>query len=520
MATVVAPQLQVAPPSAPGAVARLSALLSDPRKAVCAAVLVLIASAGWDALGDPDVWWHLRLGRWIVAAHAIPGTEMFSYTAQGSPLVAHEWLADVVFATLAAAGGLFLVTVGMAAVAWSGFIAVALRARARGAGPLAIAIGMALAAKAAEPVLGTRPQVFTVALLAWSLWLAESYLRSGGRRRWLLPLVFVVWANLHAGFVAGLAFLALLAAVEAVKQRFRLGETAPVERIRGLAVAIGASAVTACLNPAGPMLYRFALSTSSGEGSKQIIEWQSPNFHDPAMWALLALLVSFVVLPALGGRIDLRDAALAAAGAVMALMAVRYTAIFVIAVAPAWMAMAGDVTRRFRTRAATRTHIRPVKPMAVVTGAVVVVAGCATLGYTGSRVYAAASPVGVAVVYPSCAADVLGRAPGAQRVFAAYASAGYVIERLWPKVTVYEYGESISLGNTVFNDYQRIAAGARSAPSALQLLDQSGTTAVLYPAGDLTAQLDASAGWTRLVDDHGMLLYARGDTSWAAGARC
>jgi hypothetical protein len=105
-------------------------------------------------------------------------------------------------------------------------------------------------------------------------------------------------------------------------------------------------------------------------------------------------------------------------------------------------------------------------------------------------------------------------------VFTAYASAGYVIERLWPKASVYEYGESISLGTTVFNDYQRIAAGARTAPSALQLLAQSGTIAVLYPSGDLTAQLDASPGWTRLVDDHGMLLYARGDTSWAAGARC
>jgi len=520
MATVATPELRAAPPAAPGLGARLSALLSEPRKAVCAAVLVLVASSGWDALGDPDVWWHLRLGRWIVAAHAVPGTELFSYTGQGNQLVAHEWLSDAVFAALASAGGLFLVTLAMAAVAWSGFVAVALRARARRAGPLAIAIGLVLAAKAAEPVLGTRPQVFTVVLLAWSLWLADSYLRSGGRRRWLLPLVFVVWANLHAGFIAGLGFLALLVAVEAIKRRFQIGEAAPAERIRALAVAIGASAVAACLNPAGPLLYRFALSTSAGEGSKQIIEWQSPNFHDPAMWALLALLVTFVLLPALGGRLDLRDAALAAAGAAMALMAVRYTAICAVVVAPAWIAMAGDAARHRLGGAATRTHNRPAKPMSVMAGAVVVAAGFATLAYTGSRAFAAASPAGVAAVYPACAADVLSRSPTPQRVFSAYASAGYVIDKVWPKATVYEYGESISLGTTVFNDYQRIAAGAQSAASALQLLDQSGTTAVLYPRGDLTAQLETRSDWTRLVDDHGMLLYARGDASWAAGARC
>ena len=37
--------------------------------------------------------------------------------------------------------------------------------------------------------------------------------------------------------------------------------------------------------------------------------------------------------------------------------------------------------------------------------------------------------------------------------------------------SVYEYGESISLGTAVFDDYVRIAAGATTAPTAVQLLD-------------------------------------------------
>jgi hypothetical protein len=520
MATVIAPDTPATAPAARvTSPARITAFLSDPRRAVCAAVVVLSAAVGLDALSDPDVWWHLRLGQWILAHGRVPTGELFSYTAQGNPLVAHEWLSDAAFALLASAGGLFLLSLFMGAVAWSGLIATAFRGRLRGAGPLAIAVGLALGAKAAETVLGTRPQVFTVALLCATLLIADSYLLRGGRRRWILPALFLVWANLHAGFVVGLGFLTLTLAAELVKTRFALGSPAPSARIRGLAIATAASAVAACANPAGPLLYRFALLTTSTEGQKAIIEWQSPNFHDPGMWALLVLLLSFAALPALGGRLDIRDAVLAGAGTAMALLAVRNTAVCVAVVLPAWMSMAGDVGRRFSSRRAAASR-GSVSPAAVVVGASVVAAGVLAVGYAAARVHADASPSGIAAGYPACAANALERSPVDQRVFTAYGSAGYIIYRDWAKTTVYEYGESISLGSTVFNNYQRIAAGAATLPTATQLLDQSRTTAVLYPAGELTAQLDATPGWTRVLDDHGSRLYVRGDASWTAGLSC
>ena len=87
------------------------------------------AAVGLDALSDPDVWWHIRLGDWIIAHHQIPAGELFAYTAFGNPLVAHEWLSETIFAALAAVGGLFLVTVLMGLVAWSAMLATVLRGR-------------------------------------------------------------------------------------------------------------------------------------------------------------------------------------------------------------------------------------------------------------------------------------------------------------------------------------------------------------------------------------------------------
>jgi hypothetical protein len=105
-------------------------------------------------------------------------------------------------------------------------------------------------------------------------------------------------------------------------------------------------------------------------------------------------------------------------------------------------------------------------------------------------------------------------------VFTAYGTGGYVIYRLWPRASVYEYGESISLGTAVFDRYLRIAAGVTTTPTALQLLASSGTTAVLSSTGALTDELSATPGWLLSVDDHGMLLFLRGDPSWAMGASC
>ncbi|HEY8672458.1 MAG TPA: hypothetical protein VIM76_01750 [Candidatus Dormibacteraeota bacterium] len=527
MATLVRTESPITGPESPKRGGRISAWLSDPRRALLGAVLLLTGAVGLDALSDPDVWWHIRLGDWIIAHHQIPAGELFAYTAFGNPLVAHEWLSETIFAALAAIGGLLLVTVLMGVVAWSAMVATVLRGRMRGAGPVILALGLALGARVAEPVLGTRPQVFTFALVCWTLWIAESYLRSGGRRRWLLPPLFLLWANLHAGFIAGIGFLVIVLVVETAKRQWSIGTVAPRQRIAGLALAVGASAIAACANPYGPSLFIFAATTGSAERQKGIIEWQSPNFHDPATWVLLALLLTFVALTvatlarrSTRSRFELRDIALAGAGAVLALMSVRNTALCVAVMVPPWMAMAADTVRSMQPGFARPGRAVRVSRRAPVIGAALIATAVLSLAVVGARVSGNASPQGVAAAYPSCATAVLMQSPTTQRVFTAYGSGGYVIDQLWPQASVYEYGESISLGTGVFDDYVRIAAAATTSPTALQLLASSDTTAVLYSRGALTDMLDRTPGWTLVADDHGMLLYLRGNEPWASGRAC
>ncbi|MFN2582800.1 MAG: hypothetical protein ABR498_08690, partial [Candidatus Dormibacteria bacterium] len=190
-------------------------------------------------------------------------------------------------------------------------------------------------------------------------------------------------------------------------------------------------------------------------------------------------------------------------------------------VAPVWMACGSDLVAHIGQRGVRTAQRRIVVNASTIgLGAIIVGASAAALLYAGARVQASAQPQGIAAVYPTCASRVVADAPTPQRVFTAYFDGGYVAYRVWPHATVYAYGESDALSLQVFQRYYRIAADAQTSPSALDLLNQSGTTAVLYPRGALTAQLSHTQGWTHVLDDGDRQLFIRGDAGWAAGGSC
>ncbi|HXA28758.1 MAG TPA: hypothetical protein VN193_08415 [Candidatus Angelobacter sp.] len=519
---VIAPRARPAgavSPLSPGgrgplaAVARL--LASPPRVFLVAAALAAFAACV-DVLHDPDLWWHLRLGQWILDSHSVPHTELFSFTAAGNAMTAHEWGSEVLFALMARVGGLLLVSLVMACVAWSGLLALALRARARGAGVVAVAVALLVGARAMEPVLGTRPQVITVALVCWTLLVAERYLARGGRLVWVLPPVVLVWANLHGGVVLGLGALCLLLALSALSLLLRRPGAPSFARLRTLGLAVGVAAAAGCLNPNGPGLYRYALATSASERLKPITEWHSPDFTDPSNLGLLILLVSFGALVAIGGRLSLRDLGMSLAGFAAALLAVRNTSLAVALSLPAWTSLLHQAITRFTTwrstpamgPGATPPHKEPparrkpsrtagappIGAQFLVAGAAIISLAATVSGIAIARAATDASPQRIATTYPTCAANAL-QSLDATNLIAPYYDSGYLIHQLWPQTHVYLYGESASLGQQVFANYARIYAGDTTAipPS---------TTAILTPPGPLHNHLaESPTTWHQILND-------------------
>ena len=65
---------------------------------------VLFAERGFDV--DPDLWWHIRVGKDILATHHWPSADSYSFTVAGQPWLASEWLGEVSFAAAERVGAM------------------------------------------------------------------------------------------------------------------------------------------------------------------------------------------------------------------------------------------------------------------------------------------------------------------------------------------------------------------------------------------------------------------------------
>src|SRR6202158_3661680 len=165
----------------------------------------LLAMTARTAL-DPDLWWHLRTGQWIVETGHVPHSDPFSFTRAGHAWVSHEWLSEVVLYELWKHGGAPALIVFSAIITTAGFMLLYLRCLFGGGKKHWATAATAVGALASAPSWGVRPQMFTFTLASLLLFLLETGEDRPRLLFWIPPL-FLLWLNLHAGFALGLALL-------------------------------------------------------------------------------------------------------------------------------------------------------------------------------------------------------------------------------------------------------------------------------------------------------------------------
>lgn len=187
--------------------------------------------------GDPDSWWHLASGRWMVEHREVLRVDVFSSTATGEPYALGEWLGEIVlYAAYALLSWTGIAIVRGICVALAAFALTRLALRAA---PPAVAIPLAgLALILSKPIWTDRPQLFTLALFPLVLDLLLMA-RAGSRRALIATIpVVLIWSDLHAGYALGLA-LAWIVVVDAALERRPAG--ALVAAALAMTVLVGAN---------------------------------------------------------------------------------------------------------------------------------------------------------------------------------------------------------------------------------------------------------------------------------------
>ncbi|MGY4474063.1 hypothetical protein [Bradyrhizobium sp. USDA 3364] len=465
---------------------------------LCAAVgaYLFYLSAGEILLRDSDTEWQIKVGQWILEHGAMPTTDVFSFTRFGEPWISSSWLSQVVYALVY--GGDWAGPVIVTSIAIGATAAIFLQLLSPYFDPARALLIAALALLLSTIHFFARPHVLALpVLLAFIGGLMASADRRTAPSWWLLPLM-ALWANLHGGFVLGLALIGPIG-LEAVW-------SAEPGRRRQLVVRWGlfglAALAASCVTPySWNSLLGATKILSLGRLLTLIGEWKPADFSQPTFFeATLLGLIGLVCYRRL--TLSVPRILLLLGLIWMALSHVRNIEVFAF-IAP--LVLAKPISEQWGMAVvAARFEERRTFPFVTLLAGIAMVIGA---WVTTTTFVAQHQFKFLPVFWPAAAVDAL-QQHKAQRVFNTAPFGGYLVSR---DIKVFIDGRAELYGEQFVLDYYA-ALDARDVGQLLDLLDKYRIDATLLssdsPAGHA---LDHIKGWKRLYKDDIAVIHVRSD---------
>jgi hypothetical protein len=277
---------------------------------------------------DPDIWWHLRAGQWIIEHGHVPANDPFSAPGADRAWVAYSWLFEVVVYTLYQRLGLTGVLLLRLALALAVVGAVHRLVARRERRFLVATLLTGVAALALVPLLNERPWLFTILFTTITLDVVLD-LREGRRGVlfWLLPFLYVLWANMHIQFVYGFLVLGIACVAPLFDRLLRRpadgtgGGTLGWRRLAGLSTVCGLATL---VNPYGFRLYGVVIEYATQPLPFRVVaELTALDFREGRGWLVLGLALATAFALGRHQRLSSFELLLFAASAVLCFRARR-----------------------------------------------------------------------------------------------------------------------------------------------------------------------------------------------------
>lgn len=429
--------------------------------------------AGLRTVADFDVGWQLAGGRAILAAGKVISTETASYTAQGNPWI-YPALSQITLYLLMHMGGWAALSYLSAAAS-----AVTTFAILRAPG-IAVAVFAILAAPSIAHRTVARADLFTTVLTAIMLAILLRLFRGQQTKLWLLPLVMVLWVNLHLGYIVGLGLIGAYVFLELLEIPFRERRLAALSRLQFAAPWLGLAALSTLVNPWGWGIYTAILrqgdamkhhadfinewaSVPWAQAWSEAIDWRSP---ESGFWWLLGL--SVVAAISLARRKEFGFALLLAAAVIVSVRSIRFQALgaifFVMLAGPEIGRIIGQSSRPPADSSGTPSKQTYKLGLAGLGLALLLIlCGIRVPDLVSNRLYLGTGQLtlfgsGPSWWFPERAAAFLQREQLPGNVFHDYSLGGYLSWRMGPEFRTYIDGRAVPFGEAIFFKHRTLMA--------------------------------------------------------------
>ncbi len=469
-------------------------------------VFISALASGAEMLGiDSDLGRHLALGNYIFDQRSIPTRDIFSHTLYHESRPPYEWLTQVLFAVSYRAFGLdgvILLTAFILGIA----IQIVYRYSSRTSGSVLTAFLVTLLVTASTSIHWLpRPHIVTFLLLPVWVFNLDQVRTNKTNSLSAFPILMVLWANLHGGFVFGFLALAAYGAGWLLDKRRKR----TTNEIGNRFFLIGSMSIFASiLTPDLWGNWEAVLNNRSAFILSRTAETMPPNFSDPASLPFVILLLLSVFFAILNRRgIFPAHIFLLGGMGILAVLMARNIPLFSIVCAPflsTWIA-----TTTSRIPAWIRIEERFANLGSAGNALLIpLITTCLAIGYfTYQHARGNESHQFNAEVFPVQAVDWLSENQLKGRMFNEFNWGGYLLFRLWPRELVFVDSQSDFYGEAVMRDYQSILDGDDE--SKLLLDEYKVEWAIVQAQSPLADSLSTDDEWTVVYRDDVAIIAAR-----------
>jgi hypothetical protein len=300
-------------------------------------LFVLVFHSGQGLLGDGDTGYHIRTGELILRTWQVPTEDPYSFHYPPLKWTAHEWLSEVIMAEVFRIAGLTGVVLFfaflLAVIHW--LLYQSLRSRSN---DIFLCVAVTLVATAASSTHWlARPHAFSLLFtMIWYHCLDRFQYKNENTLIYYLPLLMLVWVNLHGGFIIGLVLLAFYI-VGNTWSALTCTATKSLEyarKAKSLGIIFLAALAACLINPYGLDILWFPIRVTSDRFiMDRVTEFLSPNFHEvlPFKYMLLATIGALALSRS---ALTLIEVMLVVLLSYMPLYSARHVSLFAIVVSP------------------------------------------------------------------------------------------------------------------------------------------------------------------------------------------
>jgi len=331
-------------------------------------------------------------------------------------------------------------------------------------------------------------------------------------RLFLLPLLILLWVNLHGGYILGIVLLGIYGVGNLMAVITARGANAEhfLQNAKSLLLVMIVCILVSMINPQGYRILLFPFKVTSDTFlMNHVQEYFSPDFHQPLPFKYLLLLL-IAILALSRSTLNWIELFLILTFTYMALYSVRYIPLFAIITSPILIRLIDQMKLCLPTKVSEFLDERRMR-LSQIEGqtsgyfwSIVVLSAVVSLGAVGSYQYKFSEEF-----HPVSAVQFLMKENIVGNTFTHDEFGDYLIYAAWPQHKVFIDGRADMYGADRMKEYLTLA---HAVPGWKEIIDKYAFSSILFDThSPLSSALTDDINWHLVYSDPVASIFLRKD---------